>query len=70
MARNWLKARGRRDSHTFVQFQHRMLKVRRFLSLGGCVCYTLVYLTGQYTGGNDGDPSIAWSIARTKGVRS
>jgi hypothetical protein len=47
-----------------------MLKVRRFLSLGGCVCYTLVYLTGQYTGGNDGDPSIAWSIARTKGVRS
>ena len=70
MARNWQKAKGRRDSHTFVQFQHRMLRDRRFLSLSGCACYTLLYLASQYNGRNNGDLSIAWSVASTKGVRS
>src|SRR3569833_2359015 len=70
MARNWSKARGRRDSHTFVQFQHRILRDRRLLSLSGRACHALLYLASQYNGRNNGDLSIAWSVARARGVRS
>src|SRR3569833_4094263 len=70
MARNWAMARGRRDSHTYVQFQHRMLRDRRLLSLSGRACHALLYLASQYKGYNNGDLSIAWSIARTIGDRS
>jgi len=70
MARNNFKARGRRDLHTYVQFQHRMLTDRRLLSLSGRACHALLYLAGQYRGKNNGDLSIAWTVARAKGVRS
>jgi hypothetical protein len=69
MARNRVKSMGRRESHSFVQFQHRMLRDPRFLSLSGRACKALLFLAGQYYGTNNGDLTIAWKIARARGIK-
>ena len=68
MSRKRFKRRG--DTASFVMFQHRMLRDRRFISLSGRACHALLYLAGQFNGKNNGDLGIAWTVARAKGVTS
>ena len=55
---------------TYVQFQHRMLKDRRFLALSARACKALLFLAGQYNGRNNGDLSIAPKVAKTAGLKA
>jgi len=69
MARNRSKSTGRGAGYSFVQFQHRMLTDRRFLSLSARACKALFFLAGQYNGKNNGDLTIAWKIAQARGIK-
>jgi hypothetical protein len=68
MGRNSFKAKGRRDSPTFVRFEHRMLKHPRFLALSGAAVKVLLFLAGEYNGTNNGDLSIAIKLTRKAGL--
>ena len=60
----------RLTEHSFVLFQHRMLKDPAFRRLSGRACRALFFLASQYKGKNNGDLTIAWKIAREAGFRS
>ena len=70
------KAKGRkgdksgRTAHSFVMFQHRMLKDKAFLALTARACKALLFLAAQYKGTNNGDLTIAWTIAKDQGWTS
>jgi hypothetical protein len=70
MARSRLKSTGRQEGYSFVKFQHRMLRHPSFGSLSGRACKTLLFLASQYNGSNNGDLTIAWTIARARGIKS
>lgn len=68
MALNLYKAKGRKDSGSFVKFPHRILEHRAFMALGAHACKALMFLASQYNGSNNGDLTIAWKVAKAKGL--
>jgi hypothetical protein len=73
MARTLFKARGRKGngkttSHSFVMFQHRILQDPSFMALSAHACKALLFLASQYGGSNNGDLTIAWKVAKAKGM--
>ena len=68
MALNIYKAKGRRDSGSFVKFPHRLLEHPAFMALGAHACKALLFLASQYKGSNNGDLTIAWKVAKAKGL--
>jgi hypothetical protein len=69
MARKLRRYKGRAESYSFVQFQHRMLRDPRFLDLSARACKALLYLASQYNGRNNGDLTIAWKVAKARGLK-
>jgi hypothetical protein len=64
------KATGKGKTHSFVQFPHVMLTHPAFLNLSGRACKALLYLAGQYKGGNNGDLQATIKVARAAGWSS
>ena len=70
MALNIYKAKGRKDSGSFVKFPHRVLEHPAFMALGAHACKVILFLASQYNGSNNGDLTIAWKVAKAKGLTS
>ena len=70
MTRNRAKAKGRRESGSFVAVPHAVLESEAYSRLGGWAVRLLLDLYSQYKGKNNGDLSMVWSLMNTKGWRS
>jgi len=70
MARNISKAKGRANNRSFVMFPHQLLDSRRFHSLSAHAVKALMFLASQFKGANNGDLTIAWKIAKPRGIKS
>jgi hypothetical protein len=62
------KGGSKRSTATFVRFEHRMLEHPRFMALSARACKALLFLASQYNGSNNGDLTIAWKVAKAKGL--
>ena len=60
----------KRGTGQFVALPHAVLKTRKYAALDGWAVKLLVDLCLQYTGRNNGDLSLPWSILRERGWRS
>jgi hypothetical protein len=66
-----MKPNGRRNGvASFVRFEHRLLDHPAFHALSPIAIKALLFIAGQYRGSNNGDLTIAWKIAKAKGLRS
>jgi hypothetical protein len=70
MTRSIFKAKGRAATRSFVMFPHQLIDSLRFHSLSAHAVKALLYLASQFKGRNNGDLSIAWKIAKAKGLKS
>jgi hypothetical protein len=70
MATNRRKAKGRRDSGSFVALPHAVLECEAYAKLGGWSVRLLLDLFSQYRGHNNGDFSIVWPLMKGRGWRS
>ncbi len=70
MTRNRAKAKGRRESGSFVAVPHAVLESDAYSRLGGWSVRLLLDLYSQFKGKNNGDLSIVWSLMSKKGWRS
>lgn len=64
------KAKGRRDSRSFVAVPHALLESEAYAKLGGWAVRLLFDLFSQYRGKNNGDLSMEWIRMSGKGWRS
>jgi len=69
MARKF-KVRGRAQPRRFVQFPNQLIDSRRFHALSAHAVKALMFLASQYMGYNNGDLTIAWRVAKAKGITS
>jgi hypothetical protein len=66
-----MKANGRHGGGaSFVRFEHRLLDHPAFHALSPIAAKALLFIAGQYKGNNNGDLTIAWKIAKAKGLKS
>jgi hypothetical protein len=66
-----MKPNGRHGGGaSFVRFEHRLLDHPAFHALSPIAAKALLFMAGQYKGSNNGDLTIAWKIAKAKGLRS
>lgn len=70
MPRKREKAKGRRDSGSFVRMPHALLRHRKFAELSPRATKLFIDLCAEYTGNNNGDFSIAWRSMSHRGWRS
>jgi hypothetical protein len=66
-----MKPNGRHGgAASFVRFEHRLLDHPAFHALSPIAVKALLFIACQYRGSNNGDLTIAWKIAKAKGLRS
>lgn len=70
MARNRQKAKGRKDSGSFVQLPHAILEHPNFARLSHRAVRLLISLYGQYRGQNNGDLCMAYTVMKPLGWKS
>ena len=70
MAFSRSKAKGRRESGSFVLIPHAMLESEPYSRLSGSAVKLMFDLYCQYKGHNNGDLSMAWSRMQKRGWRS
>lgn len=70
MARDRVKAKGRRESGRFIQIPDAVLRSPEFQQLNGGALRVLIGMLAQYNGHNNGDLSAAAKILRLYGMRS
>ena len=70
MARSRQRAKGRRDSGTFVAMPHAILESENYARLSAPAVKLMLDLYGQYKGSNNGDFTMAWSMMKKRGWRS
>lgn len=64
------KAKQKSKSRSFVMFPHQLLGSRRFHALSAHAVKALMFLASQFKGQNNGDLTIAWKVAKPKGIKS
>jgi len=64
------KAKGRRDSGSFVAIPHAILESNSYSNLSAPAVKLMLDLYGQYKGSNNGDFAMTWSMMSTRGWRS
>lgn len=70
MSRNRLKAKGRRESGTFVAVPKEILESAEYAELGAHEVKLLLDTFSQFNGRNNGKLSCAWTLMRRRGWRS
>lgn len=70
MARNRLKAKGRREFGSFAALPHDVLESESYARLSGHGVKALVDLFGQFRGSNNGDLTAAWKEMARRGWTS
>lgn len=70
MARNRLKAKGRKESGRFVALPHAVMDSDDYKSLSGSAMKVLMCLLRQFNGRNNGDLSASFTLANTWGIGS
>lgn len=71
MAKNsYTKAKGRKESDSFLALPHALIHSKNFSSLGGNAVKLLVQIGGLHNGRNNGDISATFSDFQLKGWRS
>ena len=70
MARTRFKAKGRRESGSFIALPHNLLDSREYAALSAHARMLLIDLFAQYRGHNNGDYSAAWTLMEPRGWRS
>lgn len=70
MARNLLKAKGRKESGSFIRVPHAILESRAYIGLSAKSVKLLFDLFAQFKGYNNGDLSAAWGLMKPKGWKS
>ncbi len=64
------KAKGRRNSGSFVAMPHAILESNSYAKLSAPAVKLMLDLYGQYKGSNNGDFAMAWSMMSKRGWRS
>jgi hypothetical protein len=64
------KAKGRRQTGSFLMLHHSMLEHRNFLRLSSHACKALLLIAGQYKGYNNGDLQATQRLALKSGWTS
>jgi len=70
VARSLRKAKGRRESGSFVALPHAVLGGDEWAELSAQAVKLLLDLYAQYRGANNGDLTVAWSILKERGWKS
>jgi len=70
MAKNRLKAKGRKTSGSFAAIPHVLLRSRNFIRLSMRAKVLLISLCTLYRGNNNGDLSCAWKVMQPLGWKS
>ncbi len=70
MAQSRRRAKGRRDSGSFIAMPHAILESETYARLSAPAVKLMLDLYGQYKGSNNGDLAMAWSMMRKRGWRS
>lgn len=70
MAGKRLKAKGRRESGSFVALPHAVIGGDEWAALSAQAVKLLLDLYSQYKGNNNGDLTLAWSIMKPRGWKS
>lgn len=70
MATSRQKAKGRRESGSFVAVPKVVLNSKEYSTLGAHAVKLLIDLLAQYNGKNNGDLCAAWSLMHPRGWRS
>ena len=70
MAISRRRAKGRRDSGSFIAMPHAILKSETYARLSAPAVKLMLDLYGQYRGSNNGDFAMAWSMMKKRGWRS
>ncbi len=70
MARNRLKAKGRRENGTFVGIPHSVTRSGEYAALSAAAVKLLLDLADQFNGSNNGDFQATWPFMKRKGWKS
>lgn len=70
MPRTLLKAKGRRESGSFVAIPTAILESVEYAALNGNAVKALLDLYSQFNGRNNGDLTAAWSVMVKRGWKS
>jgi len=70
MALSRRRAKGRRESGSFIAMPHAILESQTYAKLGAPAVKLMLDLYGQYKGSNNGDFAMAWSMMQKRGWRS
>ncbi len=70
MSMNRRRAKGRRESRSFVAVPHAVLESEAYSKLSGWSVRLLLDLYSQYRGHNNGDFSMVWNFMNGRGWRS
>ncbi len=70
MARNRLKAKGRREHGSFLALPLVVIDSKEFSSLSAYAVKLIIDLYAQFKGSNNGDLCAAWSMMKKRGWRS
>lgn len=70
MARNRLRAKGRRESGSFVSIPHDCLNHSNYTRLSAYAVKLLLDLCAQFRGTNNGDFTAAWRHMKARGWKS
>ena len=70
MAHSLMRAKGRRESGTFVMVPKAILESEEYAALSAYEVKLLMDIYAQYNGRNNGDFHCAWTLMRKRGWRS
>lgn len=70
MARSYLKAKGRRESGTFLAVPRAVLESENYIALNAHAVKLFYDLYVQYRGNNNGDLCAAWKLMKARGWKS
>lgn len=71
MARSRLRAKGRRESSSFIPIPHDILESEEYAQLSkNAAVLVFLDLYGQFRGSNNGDFTAAWTVMRKRGWKS
>lgn len=70
MARTRFKAKGRRESGTFIALPHVVINSHNWLKLSPHAVKLFIDLYAQFKGTNNGDLCAAWSMMKPRGWKS
>jgi hypothetical protein len=70
MARSRIKAKGRRESGTYVGIPHAITRSREYAALSASAVKLIIDLADQFNGSNNGDLQATWPFMQDKGWRS